>query len=503
MSGKSDVSAVPAHLYSYSDRCTHAAQELQDFLRGTLIPALHAYISGAAARGEGVNVDIGAVLSRVSAVEDELPRHITEAYRTDRDVRTVGLAFQLAGGGGALSPPLKTVVHSSNDKIAGLTAQYEAGAAAAARLPWPPAGDDGTSSPRDFYNSVYALLAQNADNPEFCRGLLQAGGPQGVQKLLLSLEDNQFQGNLKDGTLATDLVTKILRNGLADPQIAAELAPSLATVVPEALHWHLPYMPKPEIWAKVLPVVTAVIPELHDPAAVARLTQSIGEAIPKDFSSGDLKRLTPQLGALMAAGTAHSIPSHNPHEKDIDWAERYGQIALTEMLPYLKAIKAADLSTNDKNALIRSLIQGAYLNVAFMPLGVELAGAADIAYNATMGALQSWVGSQDDTDTLGLGKLLKDTHPDRDVLALNNLATKAGEISIISTLLAQGRVLDANGKPVHFGHDPAAKAAELATPDAQKKYTVGRERLDQILNDFRARSQDLRPGSPLNKLLGE
>ncbi|MER6140050.1 hypothetical protein ABT174_08320 [Streptomyces sparsogenes] len=83
-----DVSAVPENLYRYSDVCTQGAEQLQTWVRTVLAPTLMAYQNGG---GFCEPID-GRIATQVAA-----------AYYTDRDVRSVGLAFQQAdgpGGGG-------------------------------------------------------------------------------------------------------------------------------------------------------------------------------------------------------------------------------------------------------------------------------------------------------------------------------------------------------------------------------------------------------------------
>ncbi|MEX2974829.1 hypothetical protein [Streptomyces sp. C184] len=519
MGDRGKASGRPAHMYRYSDQSTHAASELQNWVGSTLVPSLLAFVKGAATQQEGVNIDIGAVLARVPGMEHDLPEQIAQAYYTDREARTVGLAFQIAGGGGALTAPLTTTVRTTDSRIGALTAQYDAGAAAASRLPWPPAEwGDGVSNPADFYSDIFKLLEQNADNPEFCQGLLQAGGMDAVQKLLRSLTDGQFQGNITDGTLASDILTKILRNGFADPNIGAALGPSLPTLVPAVLKAIPVGHTATEVWRALLPQITTIASELPDPAVVRDLTHNVGAAIPKSLSAADLKKLMPELTALLSVGLTHSLPGRvpttGPRHGVLNWAKDYGSQTGQVMLPYLQAIKAADMSTNERNALIKSLVQGAYLNVAFLPLGApEVEGAVALnaftgtVSSAALGALQSWVGSVDPTNTMGLGSLLKDTHPNKDVVTLMNIGTRAGETAIIASLLAQGRIYQPDRHTlVPLEHDPAAAARQVAdlaqNPQNYEIRGVPGEdwqRLDGLLPNATSNAQQ--PG--INKVLGD
>ncbi|MCU1659774.1 MAG: hypothetical protein JWO57_4430, partial [Pseudonocardiales bacterium] len=400
------ASAIPEHLYSYSDQCTHTAQGLQDWVRTVLRPALEAYLRGSTqSMDDGVNVDTSAVSARAGSIETELPRRTAEAYYTDHDVRRVGLAFQIAGGHGALDRTSGTPVKATDGAIDGSLAQYDAGAAAAAQLKFSPIpADVNAVNPREWYKPIFAVLERNADNPAFCQGLLEAGGPAAVENLLRALASGQFRANLMNPSngpvseqTAAEILTKIFRNGLANPNIAAELAPSLPTVIPSVLAEVGPHWRQVEAWRQLLPVITTIMSELHDPRVVLHLTKAIGQTIPKDFTAGDLRGLMPELTALMSMGVSSGITPWGKSEPLQAWAERYGHQTDTTIAPYLAAMQAADLSQNERNALLRSMFQGAYLNVAFIPLGV-LPGSDLAVMVAAAGALQSWVGSKDPTD---------------------------------------------------------------------------------------------------------
>ncbi|MFD5384397.1 hypothetical protein ACFWMG_05370 [Streptomyces sp. NPDC127074] len=79
------VSAIPEHLSRYSDTCTQGAEQLQTWVRRVLTPALLAYENGDGPCSSG-------------AIDANVARQVAAAYYTDRDVKTVGLAFLRAGG---------------------------------------------------------------------------------------------------------------------------------------------------------------------------------------------------------------------------------------------------------------------------------------------------------------------------------------------------------------------------------------------------------------------
>ncbi|HEX6500120.1 MAG TPA: hypothetical protein VF054_13970 [Micromonosporaceae bacterium] len=515
------ASAIPEHLYSYSDQCTHSAQELQNWVRAVLRPALEAYLRGSAqSTTDGVNIDTSAVTARAGSIETELPKRISEAYYTDREVRRVGLAFQVAGGHGALDGPSATPITSTDDAVDKGLSSYDAGAAAAAQLKfYPIPGDVDAVNPDGWYKPIFSILDRNADNPEFCQGLLEAGGPSAVQNLLRALASGQFHDNLMNPAsgpisehTAQEILTKIFRNGLANPQIAAELGPSLPTVIPSVLAEVHPHWRQVEAYRQLLPVITTIMSQLRDPQVALHLTKAIGEGIPKDFSASDLRGLMPELRALMSMGVSHGITPWGKGERLETWAERYGKQTADAVAPYLAAMQAADMAQNERNDLLKSMFQGAYLNLAFMPL--DVIPGSDLAVSvAAAGALQSWVGAKDPTNTMGLGHYLKDTNPNLDILTLNNLIdAKAGHFAMISMLLEKGYIRDPDLKGDHplraaGGHQDVDQVLKIAAnPD--RYYIVGSRgdrqvqlSVDQLIHDFNSGAGYLDPKSKIYQLL--
>ncbi|MFK4267191.1 hypothetical protein [Streptomyces milbemycinicus] len=121
------VSAVPEHLFRYSDACTKGAEQLQTWVRNVLAPALTAYQNGG---------------GFCQPIDGDIAKQVAAAYYTDRDVRTVGQAFLQAGGvlvrgrnqpifsnNGAIDKAFKQLA-----KAAAHQGQINAGAALAKRL---------------------------------------------------------------------------------------------------------------------------------------------------------------------------------------------------------------------------------------------------------------------------------------------------------------------------------------------------------------------------------
>lgn len=329
-----DASAVPENLYKYSDRCTHDAENAQHAVHH-LTPAISEYLRGAATQQSGVNVDVSAVVSWINggryangSIDRELEKQLAATHDTDRRVRTVGLAFQLAGGKGALDKPLATPVKATDDAIGKEVAEYQLGAKAAAQLPYQLSGEaaDSDELPLEYANQpVFALLAAHADDPEFCRGLLQAGGPEALQKLLGSIADDQFRFNLKTGGPASDVVIKIIKNAFADPTLAAQLAPSLPKVMAETLenvpeNWRLP-----QAWKELLPVYTELVKSVHDPATVRKIVTSL--PLSKEMTADELKQIREPLHDFLVTCAAYMLtppPDTNDGKAIANWAQTTG-----------------------------------------------------------------------------------------------------------------------------------------------------------------------------------
>jgi hypothetical protein len=178
------ASADPALLTAYSDACTHAAQDLQNWFRGVLAPALSVYLNAAAARNEGANIDMSAVRRLANVVQDRLPRHIATIYYTDRDVRRVGRLFEEAGSSGGLhlpgilplpGRPLDQVVHTTNDTLDRLDMRN--GAALASQL------DEAQRLGGSVLTTFMNELGQYADDPLFCAGFYNALSREQLEKL--------------------------------------------------------------------------------------------------------------------------------------------------------------------------------------------------------------------------------------------------------------------------------------------------------------------------------
>lgn len=96
-----DVSAIPENLYRYSAACTQGAEEVQRWVRGVLAPALLDYQNGG---------------GFCEPLDGDVVRQVAGAYFTDLEVRSVGMAFQQAGGGPA-GVPTKAHVETTDADV--------------------------------------------------------------------------------------------------------------------------------------------------------------------------------------------------------------------------------------------------------------------------------------------------------------------------------------------------------------------------------------------------
>lgn len=98
------VSAIPEHLVRYAAACTWGATEFQNWVRTVLTPALREY-----------EMSPGAVVC--STLDTDVARQIAAAFYTDRNVRTVGLAFLATQHGDLSAPDPKLPVYASDDAV--------------------------------------------------------------------------------------------------------------------------------------------------------------------------------------------------------------------------------------------------------------------------------------------------------------------------------------------------------------------------------------------------
>ncbi|MEU1668140.1 hypothetical protein ABZ547_32105 [Streptomyces sparsogenes] len=167
------VSAIPENLFAYAEACTRGAEQFQQWVS--------AYLTSALRDGERSGV------VPPSSLDSSGAKWIAAAFYTDRDVGTVGRAFQEAGGPAAGGPaaggPAKPVSASEqavNAAFQRLQTQYaqqsrsaEAGAALARRMEQ--AGGLGP---------ILAELGRHADDPHFAAGFYNQLDGERIRRLM-------------------------------------------------------------------------------------------------------------------------------------------------------------------------------------------------------------------------------------------------------------------------------------------------------------------------------
>jgi hypothetical protein len=232
------ASANPASLYSYSAATTRAAQELQDFVRTAVTPALLAY----ARRQKCLAPIDGKVLARLK-----------EVTATDTWVRTVGQAFLEAGGGGTgdVLTPNRTVVTTDN-----------ALSAATARLA---ARDYRTISQNHIKDPAAAaaalahmnqLMEDNRDDPRFAAALLQQMGQRGLLDMMAKLAVMGRHGETTQAAAAQRHLSSLLAQA-TDPSSPGHLDQSWVAGLVEAAGQPYPVTPSMEVtgWQLLEPLL--------------------------------------------------------------------------------------------------------------------------------------------------------------------------------------------------------------------------------------------------------
>lgn len=162
------VSAIPEKLFAYSAACTRGAEQFQQWVS--------AYLSSALRDAEKSGV------APPSSLDSSVAKWIAAAFYTDRDVSTVGRAFQEAGGPTA-GTPAKLVSASDQDVNAAfqrLQTRYaqqsrstEAGAALARRM-----------EQADGLGPILAELGKHANDPYFNAGFYNQLSSEQIRRLM-------------------------------------------------------------------------------------------------------------------------------------------------------------------------------------------------------------------------------------------------------------------------------------------------------------------------------
>ncbi|MER5789508.1 hypothetical protein [Streptomyces sp. NPDC001980] len=465
MGGDDRASAIPQKLYDYSDQRVHAAQELQDWVRTVFTPMVHAYLSGAVAKADYAAIDVSRVVKFTQGFLGDLPAHIAAVYYTDRGVRLTGRAFVEADSGWqfthkAFVTPVdpNRLINTTDAAVA--DAPRRIGIRAAAILMTDPAG-------------AFRTLQANSDDPAVCAAFLKA----------LSLAQRKFFLTIGFKGYANGIDLHDQRTTLSIPDPDAPELTGYQKLVLAVLGCGMQGMPTADtkkLMTEVQPYVAAVTPHR-------------------------LRDILPALTQFLLSGVANSTdpPGDQPPE---DWAPGFGGSVASEIDPYLAILKKADLAIDDHNALVVSMVQGAAINVltGFVPVPpLRIASAA--ALNAVVGAMQSYVGSVDPTNSLGVGGLMRDYNGNQDVLTLNALiSARAGYSAMISSLIANGKLVDKHGKVLKLQGGPEDGALITEVIDHSRDYHFkGRSGLTMtfLLYGFNDGAHNIDPTSRLAQIL--
>ncbi|WP_076972121.1 hypothetical protein [Streptomyces sparsogenes] len=519
------VSAIPEYLARYSDVCTQGAEQLQTWVRTVLTPSLLAYENGG-----------GPCVAE--AIDANVARQVAAAYYTDRDVRTVGQAFLRAGGvlvRGRNQPiradgkAVETFVQMLR-KEAAHQAQIKAGAALAHELP--------TVMNAGERQRVERELAKHADDPYFCAGFFNSLNVRQIEQFLAQpgniqpLVSAYASGVLTEATTGhvVEALSRLvgrdnsvehnhitpeqqiaLLNALrSNPTAALNFANSLSAAQIRHLFYGEASL-NPPLRSTLLAVLTTAMgnvdgqPRAH--ALMHKVSQALfGEGAPK-LTHNEMKPLIGPLMQFYAAGVTQSQtppPGADPIALR-RWAEGLGRQTGQGLGLFLKAAN----ETGDEHELLKSMIQGGYVNVLFMPTAVLAPEAliGNIAYTAGVGAAQSLFSSEMDPLTGLLDKLFPGgSHANTSLL--NDRLAVGGLSLTVSSLISRGLVHPAGSNtPVSFGADPV-KNAELVKkimlhPDeyyAGKKDAQGHE--PPSITDLTHAYRDLELGE-ISKALGD
>lgn len=410
------VSAIPANLFAYSDQCTCGAQELQNWVRKVLSPTLLEYENGG---GQCFTID-SDVATKVAAI-----------YYTDREVRTVGQAFQRVGGQVAQPGAAQQVFVSTDSKVKSAMAtldaeqqhqgELKAGAALARKL-----SKDGDVH---RFDEVSKALAAHADSPYFCAGFYNALTTAQIQQAMGSGSDVKAlvsayasgaltpgaEGNVEQALIWTqegstlpfmpghdaiaaseraDVMNALAANPAAATNFVHHLmsdGPALKAFLGGPGYWHTPppghaLTPQIECQKAYLGLLKAAVPHMS-PTDVHTLVTNMGDSFPKEVSAGDLSAILPELKEFMKAGgkaMAEPLPSQaylREHPTALeDWASRFGQRmqSFDGLYKSIAQVYETDGANNDKirEVVVDSMFAAGF---AFPPRNGRPSGSAPAA----------------------------------------------------------------------------------------------------------------------------
>lgn len=404
------AAANPNRLAAYSDASTHAAQNLQGWLRGVLEPALDAYLQGAATRSDGTNIDLRAVHALLGAVRSDLPRHVATVYYTDRDVHRVGTLFAEAGRAGhlpvtSMSPTgssglLDSVVHTDDRTLDAMAVKD--GAALATSL------DPHNLPPGKSLTDMYlSRLAEHADDALFCAGFFGATGYERLLQLGLpwnAVTKQALVSALRSGALGDkavgDLVSYLqARPGnpnpdpsvfsavAADPQAAARLT---AYLLGNGARLKALLSAPTAFSQSVLRMLTSAESTMSV-EETQRLLKVLGSNLPP-MSLREEQARAGDLGAFLTMGANRLLgllPAHDPKNSYritlVGWADCYGDMLDKAVRPYEMWLERIYEENKRSHQEARDLVENFAAGVASAPINNPLLAGA---FGATFGYVE-------------------------------------------------------------------------------------------------------------------
>ncbi|MFD8868259.1 hypothetical protein ACFV1F_28615 [Streptomyces sp. NPDC059590] len=475
------VSAIPENLFNYSDTCTNGAEQVQTWVRNVLTPAVTAYQNGGGC---------------VTAIDVDTAKQLAAAYYTDRDVRTVGQAFLQAGG--VLVRGRNQPIHANEKTVnaaftklqteaarqqteAAHQVQINAGAALAKRLMG--------AKPVEV-TGIIRELAKHGNDPYFSAGfynnldeqhietaMAQGGIPALVSayssgvldkkvydsvntRLARPIQNVRFAVNLQDHYMTAAQKLQFLNSIGANPVAARNFANNLTSGQLRQLFYG-PASEIPGLRGSLTNALTVAMWQQSGQPQARALMHTVsdglfGDGAPK-LTHNQMQQLIGPLMEFYSAGISQSLvppPGDDPIALR-RWAEGLGRQNGQDLGLFLKAAN----ETGDEHELMKSMIQGGYVNVLFMPTGIlapELL-VGNIAFTAGVGAMQSLYSSEDPLTGL-LDKLFPGgSHANTSLL--NDRLAVGGLSLAVSSLISQGLVHPVGSDvPVKFGSDPVANA---------------------------------------------
>ncbi|MFI0900270.1 hypothetical protein [Streptomyces sp. NPDC020983] len=408
MTEKGQASADPAHLLSYSDQATKAAQDVQAWVRAVFVPAVHAFLQGAGARPGFQAVDVGAASRLAEGLGGDVMRHVASAYYTDRRVRQVGELFRAVGSGGPLTglpegnlPPFAGaqdgVVRTSDGTLVALDIRFGAGLAH---------GFD-PANPADLRE-----LALHADDPLFSSGFFNALTPAQLDAVpwdgatVQALATAMAGGLLTGGTRAR-LVQEI-RYG-AQPGASHAILTGLAADPRAAAAFTRYLSAHPGEMKTVLQGGTDGLRDallmfskavtVMDPAQVQGLLAAVWPELPHLDLSQE-RSVEGAFQAFLTAGAGRALPELPPRKPDenyfpalFTWAEGYGRVLGDTMGHYVTWLENIYKEHQGDQQALHALVE----NIVLGALGTALPGEGAAAvvlngvYGGTAGTLQSLI----------------------------------------------------------------------------------------------------------------